>query len=256
MSSSCDLYLFQGKITNQDMMNRLVKVAESQKNQYLHIFPWNIRMASNTIMIVAASDVMCLRGRQANPAIVPTPRTNICGWLTAYLYKKKNHNFMYLSELSSKSALDKDNGLYKGLARRMFDKLVDYAKNNNVGFIYLYPMNDAVRDIYTRWGFSEAGQNRRKYQYYRMDINDGIFNNAVQSLESKENDVIVDDFDAIAENLTREQSNFMRSIEETDEDLYNELFATISLMSEELNSAALNNEISNYLCSHGFQVIK
>ena len=76
----------------------------------------------------------------------------ICGWLTAQLNNNNNRKYIYLAEISTRRIKDE---YYGGVGKALFDALVAKAKEGKYDFIYLYPMNDGVKNIYIKWGFSD-----------------------------------------------------------------------------------------------------
>ena len=76
----------------------------------------------------------------------------ICGWLTAQLKNNNNRKYIYLAEISTRRIKDK---YYGGVGKALFDALVTKANELKYDFIYLYPMNDGVKNIYIKWGFSD-----------------------------------------------------------------------------------------------------
>lgn len=80
------------------------------------------------------------------------PDRTICGWLTAQLKNNNNRKYIYLAEISTRRIKDK---YYGGVGKALFDALVTKANELEYDFIYLYPMNDGVKNIYIKWGFSD-----------------------------------------------------------------------------------------------------
>jgi hypothetical protein len=82
--------------------------------------------------------------------VAQAPDGTICGWLTAQLKESNGRKYIYLAEISTRRIRDK---YYGGVGKALFDKLVASAAGYD--FIYLYPMNDVVKNIYIKWGFSD-----------------------------------------------------------------------------------------------------
>jgi len=79
----------------------------------------------------------------------------ICGWLTAQLKHDHGRNYIYLAEISTRRIRDK---YYGGVGKALFDSLVVKANVDGYDFIYLYPMNDMVKNIYIKWGFRDPAR--------------------------------------------------------------------------------------------------
>lgn len=113
-------------------LKRLVKKAEEQKSNFFRIFPWEDDFHDDsTVMFVA------------------TANDQICGWLTAR--HRKAH--LYIAKISARSAVDKDNTLFKGVGFALFERAKQYAISEGLAFINLFPINKRVSQIYERWGF-------------------------------------------------------------------------------------------------------
>lgn len=74
----------------------------------------------------------------------------ICGWLTAKPLELFGQHYIYLNEISTRRIKDE---LYGGVGRRLHDALVRDAREAGVDFIYLYPLNPGVAEIYKGWGY-------------------------------------------------------------------------------------------------------
>ena len=76
----------------------------------------------------------------------------ICGWLTAKLKTWKSQNYMLLSEISTVRI---PNELFKGVGKRLHKAMLEDAEHLGMNFIYLYPLNNVVKQIYMKpdWGY-------------------------------------------------------------------------------------------------------
>lgn len=128
---SCKIMVFERPTPT---LKRLVKTAEEQRASFFRIFPWEdtFKDHENTVMFVAVAN------------------DQICGWLSTQVYRR----YLYINKLSARSAMEKNNPIFKGVGYALFEKAKEYAvKEKNLAFISLFPLNKRVADIYARWGF-------------------------------------------------------------------------------------------------------
>ena len=78
----------------------------------------------------------------------------ICGWLTIAMKTFKRTKYIYIVEISTRRI---HNDLYGGVGQRLHNKMIEDATRLGAKFVYLYPLNAAVREIYMRpeWGYSQ-----------------------------------------------------------------------------------------------------
>ena len=78
----------------------------------------------------------------------------ICGWMTIIPREWKKKKYIYLSEISVIRIQDES---YRGVGKRLHDRLVEDAKaQGDIQFIYLYPLNEKVKDTYiNKWGYKQ-----------------------------------------------------------------------------------------------------
>lgn len=82
--------------------------------------------------------------------IARSPAGIICGWLRASLVEEKGMKYIYLAEISTRRIKDE---FYGGVGQRLHAALVADARAQGADFIYLYPLNDTVAAIYSKWGY-------------------------------------------------------------------------------------------------------
>lgn len=203
---SCEIFLLHGCVDkNASLVKAFQYVARMQKSGFKDIFPWETHIDNDMIMFIAATDVATLRACRK----VPTKDTQICGWLTAFI----QGNVVYLAEISSRSASD---NRYKGIGYELFMRLVEWCKNNSKEFIYLYPLNDVVKNIYVnKWGLQEITINQNsprnsKYLFYRLKTLP-----SPQEILEKERRFEITDFDIVAESMTKAQVEWMQQLKKT-----------------------------------------
>ena len=99
--------------------------------------------------------------------VAQAPDGRICGWLTAELKHDHNRRYIYLAEISTRRIRDE---VYGGVGRQLHEALVAAASEGKYNFIYLYPVNDKVAEIYEGWGYSS---NKKipdvPHQFYVID---------------------------------------------------------------------------------------
>ena len=78
----------------------------------------------------------------------------ICGWLTIILKTHKRTKYIYIVEISTRRIR---NSLYGGVGQRLHNKMLEDAVQFGAKFVYLYPLNATVRDLYMKpqWGYVE-----------------------------------------------------------------------------------------------------
>jgi hypothetical protein len=77
----------------------------------------------------------------------------ICGWLTVIMKTFKRTKYIYIVEISTRRI---HNNLYGGVGQLLHNTMIQDAARFGAKFVYLYPLNTAVRDLYMRpeWGYS------------------------------------------------------------------------------------------------------
>lgn len=141
---------------------KLSKIAEAQKKrkEFVDIFPWDNEDRSDKIAVIAATNISA-------DTCSSTRKTRICGWLTAYVRK----DAVYLAEISTRRQLKKTNDLsFKGVGKCIFDRLVAWSQQHKKKYIYLYPLNKKVAEIYTGWGFTKLSLKGKEceYMFYKL----------------------------------------------------------------------------------------
>jgi len=81
-----------------------------------------------------------------------SPGGVICGWLTAEWKNEKGQKYIYLNEITTRRIKDE---LYGGVGQRLHAALVDEARRGGAEFIYLYPLNPLVAEVYKIWGYTK-----------------------------------------------------------------------------------------------------
>jgi hypothetical protein len=78
----------------------------------------------------------------------------ICGWLSIILKTFKRTKYVYIVEISTRRIR---NDLYGGVGQRLHNKMVEDAIQFGAKFVYLFPLNGVVRELYMRpqWGYTE-----------------------------------------------------------------------------------------------------
>jgi len=82
--------------------------------------------------------------------VARSPKGIICGWLTARSAELFGQYYIYLNEISTRRIKDE---LYGGIGKKLHDALLKDAQEAGVDFIYLYPLNPSVAEIYKTWGY-------------------------------------------------------------------------------------------------------
>ena len=126
-------------------------------------------------------------GNEANLHFVAHARDTICGWLAAQTKEMYSRKYIYLSEISTRRIKDK---LYGGVGTRLHDALVKHAIDNGYNFIYLYPVNAHVANVYVRWGYTPQSGVLR-HQFYVLPGKEGPTAAMINSLLSRRQDVDV-----------------------------------------------------------------
>jgi hypothetical protein len=109
--------------------------AEKQKDAFVSIFPWKKQ---------------CAEAEDHVHYIARSPKGIICGWLTARSAEMFGQYYIYLNEISTRRIKDE---LYGGIGKKLHDALLKDAQEAEVDFIYLYPLNPGVAEIYKTWGY-------------------------------------------------------------------------------------------------------
>ena len=76
----------------------------------------------------------------------------ICGWLSAQLNENNERKYIYLAEISTRRIRD---DIYGGVGKKLHAALVADAMADKYDFIYLYPVNPKVAEIYIAWGYTK-----------------------------------------------------------------------------------------------------
>ena len=85
--------------------------------------------------------------------VAKDPTTGIlCGWLTANLKEFEGRTYMYLVEIATRRIRD---GLYGGVGQSLHHELLRDAIAFGCDFLYLYPLDAEVSEIYKRpeWAY-------------------------------------------------------------------------------------------------------
>ena len=122
-------------LTDPDKIRDLGKDADKQQDAFVSIFPWKKQCdeAGDHVHYIAR-----------NPAGI------ICGWLSARSVDMFGQYYIYLNEISTRRIKDE---LYGGIGKKLHDALLKDAQEAGVDFVYLYPLNPAVGDLYKKWGY-------------------------------------------------------------------------------------------------------
>ena len=205
---------------NRSLFNAFKKKAEQQSRDFIQVFPWKIdNYLDSYVMFVAATDVSCI----SNPKDCDNVESVICGWITAMI--EKDEGAVYLSQITSQSAVHKDDSRFMGVAKRLFVELVSWCENNNKSFIYLFPLNDKVRSIYRKWGFYDHG----KYQY--MDIKNSPSKKWFQKQRDHEEkqikEEIKEQFDTVAKYTRKSQKKTLYKVQQEFPDVFEQLLNTV-----------------------------
>lgn len=155
------------KITRYDCKNEeeskkiteLIKAANEQQDRdhgFVDIFPWHGGCDLAEIHYVAQK----------------TDGT-ICGWMTVKVRESKGRKFLYLSEIS---AIRIQHESYRGVGKRLHDKLVEDSKTEDgkgfaYDFIYLYPVNKIVKATYKdKWGYKDLFPGDAKHEHLYLKL--------------------------------------------------------------------------------------
>jgi GNAT superfamily N-acetyltransferase len=76
---------------------------------------------------------------------------SIVGWLLAETRNRFGRIYVYLSEISATRIPSPE---HRGIGKALYDKLLEDAKKDGAYFIYLYPLTDAAKATYTKWGYN------------------------------------------------------------------------------------------------------
>jgi hypothetical protein len=215
---ACQIFKIRSAVENSSLAKSFVKLAKTQKPFFTDIFPWEVAVDKEVLMIIAATDLMNLRPTKRRAcSVVPRNDSKICGWMTAVIDEKRR--IVYLCELSCRSAVDKD-PKFKGVAYRLFEELRQWCVENDIGYIFLYPLNETVASIYRRWGLTElpyfntqTGQAKSSvHQFYKLDVLPSMNNVAKMSKPI--------DYESLADSLTESQNALLQRIREHQPKLY------------------------------------
>lgn len=97
----------------------------------------------------------------------------ICGWMTVKVREAKGRKFLYLSEISAIRIQDES---YRGVGKRLHDKLVEDSKTEDgkgfaYDFIYLYPLNEKVKATYKdKWGYKDLFPGDAKHEHLYLKL--------------------------------------------------------------------------------------
>jgi len=126
---------------NGDIIARLGRNANTQmarNDGFKNIFPWKKQ---------------CDEENKNIHYIAKNPEGLICGWMTVVWHEKFGQKYVYLNEISTRRIKD---AFYGGVGQRLHARLVEDARAGGAEFIYLYPLNPGVADIYKKWGYVHA----------------------------------------------------------------------------------------------------
>lgn len=231
--SQCEIFILERPFSTQNKLSKsFARLAQTQKNSFVDIFPWRVLQQSTgkrnkeMVMIVAATRLR----NNARCGKAPSKDTVICGWLTAMIDSKYNH--VYLAEISAISAT-KSNAQFRGIGKKLFDELVRWCNAHDKDFIYLLPYSQRVKDLYEqKWGLrslafidDETGvkHSSRRLFYPLKVLPDAEW----LRKEELENNFTVDDFDFLQEELSEAHCNFMRDLKDNNPSLFDEILQEI-----------------------------
>jgi len=126
---------------NSNVIKHLGQAANLQleKNEgFKNIYPWKKQ---------------CDEYNDYRHYIARSPSGIICGWMTAQWIQEFGQNYIYINEISTRRIKDE---LYGGIGRRLHAALIEDATASGAEFIYLFPLNSTVADVYTKWGYVHA----------------------------------------------------------------------------------------------------
>lgn len=122
-------------------LDALIEIAKQQQDSFESIFPWNQGCTAPRHYVAQRAD------------------GTICGWAAVVPRTsnprrpdKATYKFLYLSEISVIRTQDES---FKGVGKRLHDRLVEDATKEGQDFIYLYPLNEGVKATYiNKWGYT------------------------------------------------------------------------------------------------------
>lgn len=120
-------------------LETLIAVAKKQEENFTSIFPWNAGCTAPRHYVAQKAD------------------GTICGWMTVIprasrTYAPK-HTYLYLAEISVTRVQDES---FRGVGKRLHDRLVADATAEGRDFVYLYPLNADVAKTYVdKWGYTQ-----------------------------------------------------------------------------------------------------
>ena len=83
--------------------------------------------------------------------VAQKPDGTIVGWLLAETRNRFGRVYVYLSEISATRIPSPE---HRGIGKALYDKLLEDAKADGAYFIYLYPLTEAAKATYTKWGYN------------------------------------------------------------------------------------------------------
>jgi hypothetical protein len=116
-------------------IQELGQEANKQEDAFVSIFPWKKQ---------------CSEAEDHVHYVARSPGGIICGWLSARSSETFGQYYIYLNEISTRRIKDE---LYGGIGQKLHDALLKDAKDAGVDFIYLYPLNPGVAEVYKKWGY-------------------------------------------------------------------------------------------------------
>lgn len=116
-------------------IQELGEEANKQEDAFKSIFPWKKQ---------------CSEAEDHVHYVARSPGGIICGWLSARSAEMFGQYYIYLNEISTRRIKDE---LYGGIGQKLHDALLKDAKEAGVDFIYLYPLNPGVAEVYKKWGY-------------------------------------------------------------------------------------------------------
>jgi hypothetical protein len=225
--NSCDIIEIDGDTAHPETVKKFVKIANTQKHTFKDVYPWHIALNKSVLMFAAFTNLKNLRKTK-----IPSGSTELCGWLTAFIDKDKKS--AYIAELSSRSVTDKD-PRFKGVAYKLYIRLINYCKNNDLKYIYLVPLNSIVESIYIKWGLKKLdyqntnSKNNKKtmHMFYLLNVDDIPDNNTLADLSKP---FTYEEMNTIAEHLSNTQIDMIENIKTSDKNLYSDIIDNLSLI--------------------------
>lgn len=130
-------------------LETLIALAKKQAGNFTSIFPWTAGCTAPRHYVAQKAD------------------GTICGWMTVIprasrTYAPK-HTYLYLSEISVTRVQDES---FRGVGRRLHERLVADATAEGRDFVYLFPLNTDVAKTYATWGYIQP--NGAEFLVYKV----------------------------------------------------------------------------------------